>query len=307
MKLLERFAQFEPKPGVSYRQVLEVDATGRVPVRSLTLGVGGALLGVYVYVWLVTGLPQLVAVVAPGLLFSMASKAIAIALAIPLTMALVLFAHRFNPRWLTSVQPGIRWRYLVAAWLIAVVVMVSGLLISTIGQPWVWAPENPLWGFLAVVILLTPLQAAGEEFFFRGYLIQALHSAVPSSDAVGRGVQGRLIGAYQKWFGVVGSALVFAMLHGAQSPALFAHRFGFGLIMGWLAIKTGGLEAGIALHIVNNVLTYGVGIFTGTLSAVRSVTTAEWLPVAVDLVVFAVFAAAAAWLAKRMNLATKTP
>jgi uncharacterized protein len=307
MKLLERFAQFEPKPGVDYRRVLEVDAKDRTPMRSLTLGIGGALLAVYGYVWLVAGLPQLVSLVAPGPVFTMASKAIAVALAIPLTMALVLLAHRFNPRWLTSVQPGIRWRYLIAAWLIASVILIMGAIISRMGQPWVWAPENPLWAYLAVVLLLTPLQAAGEEFFFRGYLIQALHSAAPGGAAAGSGIQGWLIGTYQKWFGVVGSALVFAMLHGTQSPALFAHRFGFGLITGWLVVKTGGLEAGIAVHIVNNILTYGVGIFTGTLIQVRSIVFADWLPVAIDLAAFAAFAAVAVWLAKRMNLATKTP
>jgi uncharacterized protein len=307
MGVIKRFAEFEPKPGSDFRQVLAVDPQQRIPMRALTLGMGGALLGVFVYVWMVSGLSTLVGMVNSGTLAKMSAGTIAAALAIPLSMALVLFVHRFRPGWVCSVQAGLRWRYLIAAWLVAVVILVGGWLITRIGQPWVWQPEDQLWAYLAVVIFLTPLQAAGEEFFFRGYLIQALHSAVPSfGEPPTGGVKVWLIGQYQKWFGVVGSAFVFALLHGTQNPPLFLHRFGFGLVTGWLAVKTGGLEAGIAAHVVNNVVTYGFAILTGTLVAARTVTEAGWREVGVFLASFVVYALIAAWVARRMNLPDRT-
>ena len=58
------------------------------------------------------------------------------------------------------------------------------------------------------------------------------------------------------WFGVVVSAVVFALLHGLQNPPLFVDRLAFGLLAGWLVWRTGGLEAGIAAHVVNNVFAY---------------------------------------------------
>ena len=87
-----------------------------------------------------------------------------------------------------------------------------------------------------VILLTSPLQAAAEEIFFRGYLMQALGSLVA-----------------KPWFGVVASALVFALLHGTQNLPLFVDRLAFGLLAGLLVWRTGGLEAGIAAHVVNNV------------------------------------------------------
>ena len=97
-------------------------------------------------------------------------------------------------------------------------------------------PQPGFWGFLVVIILTSPLQAAAEEIFFRGYLMQALGSLVA-----------------QPWFGVVVSAVVFALMHGVQNPALFLDRLGFGLLAGFLVWRTGGLEAGIGAHVINNI------------------------------------------------------
>ena len=80
-----------------------------------------------------------------------------------------------------------------------------------------------------IVVLTTPLQAAGEEYGFRGYLLQAFGSLFATARVDG----GR----------VLVSATLFALAHGVQNFPLFFDRFMFGLIAGWLVIRTGGLEA----------------------------------------------------------------
>jgi membrane protease YdiL (CAAX protease family) len=333
----DRFVQHEPRAGVEYPGVLVVDDPRRTPLRAMALGIGGSMLALIGFLWLAsivtTGLAwafwtasgspggfvdfyrsSVVAFASP---LGMVAAHLGVAAAIPLTFALVLFVHRFRPSWLHSVQPGFRWRYAVVAAVVALVVLGGIWALSRAGQSWTWAPEPQFWGFWAAILLTAPLQAAGEEYLFRGYLMQALYSAAPNlnrpvvtSDEQGTGparFTWRLAKGYQRWFGVIGSALLFALLHGGQNPPLFLHRFAFGLIAGWLVLKTGGLEAGIAAHVVNNVVAFGYANSSGTMVAARTVSTATWAELVWNLVGFAVFAAVAVWIARRMNLATRTP
>ena len=83
-----------------------------------------------------------------------------------------------------------------------------------------FGPQPGFWGFLVVIVLTSPLQAMAEEIFFRGYLLQALGSLVA-----------------RPWFGVVVSALVFALLHGLQNPAA---------VRGPAGLRTAGRPAGVA-------------------------------------------------------------
>jgi membrane protease YdiL (CAAX protease family) len=334
---LDGFVQHQPRPGVEYTGVLVVDDPKRTPLRAMALGIGGSMLALIGFIWLAsivtTGLAWAFwsasgspggfleyyngAVVAFASPLGMTAAHLGIAAAIPLTFALVLFVHRFQPRWLHSVQPGFRWRYAVVAVAAALVVLGGLWALSRVGQPWTWAPETQFWGFWVAILLTAPLQAAGEEYLFRGYLMQALYSAAPNlsrpnvtSDEQGRGSASftwRLARGYQRWFGVIGSALLFAILHGGQNLPLFLHRFAFGLIAGWLVLRTGGLEAGIAAHVVNNVVAFGYANISGTMVATRTVSTATWPELVWNLAGFAVFAATAVWIAGRMNLARLTP
>ena len=102
--------------------------------------------------------------------------------------------------------------------------------------------------FVLVIVLLTPLQAAGEEFAFRGYLTQAFGGlfAPPARTCAGAAV--------------LLPAVLFALAHGAQDAPVFVDRLAFGLVAGVLVITTGGLEAGIAMHVLNNFLAYGFAL-----------------------------------------------
>jgi uncharacterized protein len=323
----------EPRPGVGYADVLTIKDDRMRSWGPVALGIGGAMLGLVTVLlvpslvngmllrlfYAMSGSPgswadYLVAGSTFAIPAGMAATQLGLATMILIAAGLMLFIHRFHPRWLNSVQPGFRWRYAFGATLIAVVILGGLWALSRIGQPWVVSPEPQLWLFLVVIVLTSPLQAAGEEYFFRGYLLQALQSTAARPPVQVEGEPNLmsktglwLSGQYGRWAGVIGSALIFALFHGGQNAPLFLHRFAFGLIAGVLVLKTGGLEAGIAAHVINNVVAFGYAALSGTMVATKTVSEASWPELVWNLVGFGVFAVAAIWLAKRMKLATTTP
>jgi membrane protease YdiL (CAAX protease family) len=214
---------------------------------------------------------------------------LAIVTLVPISLAMVAVIHRAKPRWLFSVQPGIRWRYLLVCLAVALVALNGVLLLSTLvtGSPH-FAVQKGFWGFLVVIILTSPLQAAAEEIFFRGYLLQALGSLVA-----------------QPWFGVVVSSVVFALLHGTQNLPLFIDRLAFGLLAALLVWRTGGLEAGIAAHVVNNVFAYVIAGLTTSIAQLKLVQSIGWLDAAFDVGGFALFAVLAYLVFRLMKLRSK--
>jgi CAAX protease family protein len=215
---------------------------------------------------------------------------------IPIAWALMALVHHMPPRWLSSVQPRIRWRYLLGCLAIAAIVLNGVMLLSTtVGKGLYFQPQQGLWGFVGVILLTSPIQAAAEEIFFRGYLLQALGSLVPRA-----------------WFGVVASSLVgvvasslvFALLHGTQNLPLFTDRLAFGLLAGLLVWRTGGLEAGIAAHVINNVFAYLVAGLTTSIAALKAIKGIGWVDAAFDVGGFALFAVLAYGLSRLMKLRT---
>lgn len=205
--------------------------------------------------------------------------------------ALIRYAHHVGFEWTASVQPGMRWRYLLICVVMAAVVLNLILWLGPEARAMQWQEPQPQWYvFLAVIAFTAPLQAAAEEIFFRGYLQQTIGSATG-----------------QAWLGVLGASLVFAFMHGSQNEALFLHRLGFGLIAGALVLATGGLEAAIAVHIVNNLMAFGYATITGGVAATAAVRAITWTSAVTALAGFGACALLAWWLGRRMNLATTTP
>jgi membrane protease YdiL (CAAX protease family) len=219
------------------------------------------------------------------------------------TWFLLRVLHGMRPRWLTSVVPRMRWRLFAICLGIAFLALVAQILVGTVlpGDA-----EGDLSGKLndfttgtaisAVVILLTtPLQAAGEEYLFRGYLLQAIGSLFPRAQA-----------ELSKWVAILVTALVFALAHGVQNFPLFFDRFAFGLIAGWLVTRTGGLEAGIALHVLNNFLAFGLALTYGDLSETLNVSEVSWWNLVLTVTQSAVYAGLVLLVARKMNLQTHT-
>ena len=210
---------------------------------------------------------------------------------------LVRVLHQLRPRWLASVRPRIRWRFFFACLGLSVVALVAQVVVSAIvpagGDPSMGSHLNPVTGktvaLIVVVLLTTPLQAAGEEYVFRGYLLQAF-------GALSR----------RAWVAVIGSAVLFAMAHGLQNPPLFFDRFMFGLIAAWLVIRTGGLEAGIALHVLNNLLAFGGAILLGDVSDMLNVSEISWWNIPVTLTQSAVYVVLVLLVARRMRVDSLT-
>ncbi len=202
-------------------------------------------------------------------------------------LAILRFLHRRDPDWLWSVSPGVRWRYLLACALLALPVFGTGLVASGLTG---LRPQPGAWWWLLAIVLTAPLQAVAEEVLFRGYLMQALGMTV-RNDAVA----------------VVASAALFAVFHGTQNVWLFVSRFAFGLLAGFLVVRTGGLEAPIAAHITNNLLAFGAAVLMSSVADVRAIQQIGWAETLRDVLVYGAFTAGALWIAARMRVPTVTP
>lgn len=295
----------EPPGGVGYDATLRVQPVTTGAFRAIG-GVVAVLAGYAILVpgiaylivglaWLARGRPGSFAefcsiALKYGYIDGLVATNLGIASLIVVTMAAVRWIHRRHPRWLCSVQPGFRWRYGLACVLIAFVGLNAVYWVVRIGQPVSWNPGPGTGWWLLAIVATSPLQAAGEEFCFRGYLLQA-------AGTIGR----------RPVFAVGASAFVFAIMHGTQNLPLFVDRLGFGLLAGFLVVATGGLEAAIAAHVVNNVSYFGYAAFSGGLAQARAIQASTWTTTAWDLLGYGVVGVAAWFVGRRMHVATRTP
>ncbi len=219
---------------------------------------------------------------------------IVLAAAIPIAILVNLALHGLGPGWLTSVARRIRWRFFGACLGLSAVALLATVMVSSVvpqgGGTGVTGEANAFTSttrdFLLVVVILTPLQAAGEEFAFRGYLMQAF-GGIFGSRAVT----------------VLLSSLLFALAHGiGQDLPIFVDRFAFGLVAGALVILTGGLEAGIAMHVLNNFLAFGLALAFTDMSSALNPTGGTWWSLPGTLTQSLVYLVLATWVARRMGL-----
>jgi membrane protease YdiL (CAAX protease family) len=211
--------------------------------------------------------------------------------------------HQMRPRWLTSVVPKMRWRFFLVCLGLSVLALIAMMVVDAL-LPGTQSADlggevNAFTGTtvaLAVIVLLTtPLQAAGEEYAFRGYLMQAVGSIFPPGNLW-----------LSRSLALVVPAVLFALAHGVQNFPLFFDRFMFGLIAGWLVMRTGGLEAGIAMHILNNFLAFGFALLFSDLTETLNVSEVGWSNIPLTLAQSLTYAALVLFVARRMNLQRRT-
>lgn len=180
------------------------------------------------------------------------SNNIGLALLTPVSFVIARLLFKQKGGWLSSVVGRFRWSWF--AWCLAVLApiwLVTGgfeLWLTLRSGDVVLAVNDDTWVMLIGVLLTTPLQCAGEEFSDRGLINRAASSFIKHP------VAGPLLGA------LVSSAL-FMAAHSAQDVWLNGFYFAFGMIACWLTWRTGGLEAAIAMHVVNNLVTLSVAPF----------------------------------------------
>jgi membrane protease YdiL (CAAX protease family) len=223
---------------------------------------------------------------------------IALACAILVTWLLNRVLHGIRPAWLASVLPRIRWRWMLVCFGLSIVALFATLVVSAFlpaqGESTEMSGQlndftSTTRNFLLVVLLLTPLQAAGEEYAFRGYLTQAF---------------GGLFG--REWAAVLLPAILFAVAHGSQSAPIFFDRLAFGLVAGVLVVRTGGLEAGIAMHVLNNWLAFGLALAFGDMASSLNPTGGSWWTIPVTLTQSLGYLAIVLFFARRRGLRTTT-
>lgn len=151
---------------------------------------------------------------------------------------------------LFSVVGKIRWRWFgltlgTSAILFAVYFALTFLLSALFAEnPAELTPQkvpaDPLF-FAILVILLTPLQCAAEELVFRGALMQ-------------------IIGSWLKHplFAILLPVPLFTFGHLYDVYGLLDVAF-FAIAAGFLTWRTGGLEAAMAMHIINNTFLFLLG------------------------------------------------
>lgn len=219
-----------------------------------------------------------------------------LAAAIPVVLLAVRWTGRRPAGTVSSVTGALRWRRLGRCALAAlpVLVLTTGvmyLLPVDDGPPQRWAGWETFGPALAVLVVLVPFQAAAEEYAFRGWLVQAVGAFLRSP-----------------WWAVVPQALLFAVSHGWGTLGGFVDLTVFGVVAGWLTVRTGGLEAAIGLHAVNNLIAFGVS--AAVVDGLRSDETAAdmpWPVMLVDLAGIALYAAAVLWLDRRRPPARTAP
>jgi membrane protease YdiL (CAAX protease family) len=173
---------------------------------------------------------------------------VVIACALPVVLLAARWIQRRRAGTVSSVLGRLRWGWLGTCLMLAVpmgalLIAVEGALApnhSPTGGKWIgWEQFGPM---MAMIMLLVPLQAAAEEYLFRGWFLQA-------------------IGAFFRtpWYPIAVQALLFAGAHGGQAGAggLLMYCV-VGAVAGVLAVRTGGLEASIALHVVFNIVALGL-------------------------------------------------
>jgi membrane protease YdiL (CAAX protease family) len=243
-----------------------------------------------------TGLTRLLQLDDPSPM-ALAYLNLTLASAILVTWAITRAVHGMRPRWLASVQPRIRWRWLLTCFGLSLVALVATLVVSALvpaqgSDTHVGGHLNDFTAttgqFALVVLFLTPLQAAGEEYAFRGYLTQAFG------------------GLFGRAAAVVIPAILFALAHGGQSPPVFFDRFAFGVVAGLAVVLTGGLEAGIAMHVLNNWLAFGLALAYGSIASSLNPSGGSWWTIPVTLTQSLVYLGLVLFVARRRGLATTT-
>jgi membrane protease YdiL (CAAX protease family) len=220
---------------------------------------------------------------------------LSLAALIPLALLLQRAFFGVPMRTLFSVTGRFRWR-----WTARLALIIVPVWAVYIGASFLLDPLQPVvidgttLFMLAVVVLTTPLQSAGEEFGFRG-LVQRSAGSWFHSPRTAFVVS------------TIVSAGIFTVAHLAADPWLIAYYFVFGVSASLAARATGGLEAPVLVHVVNNVLLLVPVVLMGQMESsfdrgVGAGGPFMLLPMAVCLLA----AAISAWWGRRNGVVTRS-
>jgi membrane protease YdiL (CAAX protease family) len=186
------------------------------------------------------------------------------------TLAVAAVVHRRPAATLVRADGCPRWRRAVlggAVWAAASAVFeVIASRLYPGSYTWTFDPPR-FYPLLVVCLLLVPLQAAAEELFFRGYLMQGL------AVALRRG-----------WAALAASSAAFAVVHLGNpeidrfGPFFVLYYAGIGVTLALFTVLDDGLEVAIGAHTANNLWGALVVSFPGSVLDTPALLRMEGVP-----------------------------
>lgn len=298
----ERIPPLEPAPDTPYQHLFREPGRRwwRPVVSLLVLAIVGAIVmvGVRSVDQRLLEDPKLVLEDASGWSVVVLTLVMNLSLAalIPAVLLANRVAHRLPVGYTHSVVGRFRFGWAAKVTLALLPVWLGYVVVSFLAEPFPLFThvETPAVtaALVAVVLLTTPFQAAGEEYAFRGWLLQNVGLLIPRP----------LIAAVVP---TLMSAALFALAHGSLDPWMLMTLAIMALTAVHLTIRTGGLEAAVAFHSLNNVLIFVFQAAFGV-PAMTGIVTADSAGTGVGALVLAVFSGlvvlAVEWLARREGI-----
>lgn len=164
---------------------------------------------------------------------------LALATLAPASLLATRIVHGRGAGRLSSVAGHLRWQWMFRCMAVLVPVFAACVALDLLLDPPA-SGRHPQWTLLLPIVILTvPLQSAGEEYISRGLILQNIGGLIanPRVAAV---------------VATVPSVLLFAAAHGSLDAWIFLDLSIFAAACTVLTLRTGGLEAAIALHAINN-------------------------------------------------------
>ena len=233
-------------PGVEYHRVLAGEkrriGRGLLAILLLVGGMFGAIQVFYLLAVWIEGFfrtePQALTPLTIG------AGMAATALLIPWSMLIQRWLYGVRGPSLHSVVSRFRFDLFGRGLAVIVPLFVIALAVTEYLEPRataVWS-HGDLIAWFVVVVLLMPLQAAGEEYGLRGLVFRI----------AGSWVHGRWASLI---LGIVVSGAVFAVIHTAGDPWWNVFYVVFAVSTALVTWRTGGVEVAVVMHAVYNVMT----------------------------------------------------
>lgn len=262
-----------------------------------------------------------------GEIAQLAFALLASALLIPIVLFVVRVTQWRRVGSLMSVEGRMRWGWLARCTALAVLPVALGvaafLPLARVLQPGL-VPHQGTGGTevmaaaMVVILLLVPFQSAAEEITLRGVVMQLVGALGTRQSAPGGGSAAARVLA-SPGPAILASGTLFAALYLATHPGdvwTSAALAVMGLGAAWLTWRTGGLEAAIALHVVNSLVQFTLCVFEDRMSEIGTgAIVGAGLPLGAGTPLVLVLTAAqvglytlgVAWLARRRGVRRTSP
>ena len=173
---------------------------------------------------------------------------------------LTLVTSEASVQWMRVARGALVWAVIAAA-----IVVIEDALFP--GRYYLSFDAGRFFAFLALVLVLTPIQAGAEELVFRAYSMQGLALLTRRPALI-----------------AVASSVIFTVPHLLNPEVhqygmliMAANYFAIGMLLATVTLRDGRLELAIGLHAVNNVFLALVANYEGSALTTESVFTATEL------------------------------